>query len=86
MQSNKNKIRVWSALELLWKGVPLREALEMYKANIIEFFDSMHTKELYIPAFDLLINKDDIVFLILNKTDLVSENGSVKTIPFKDAE
>ena len=82
---SKNKIRVWSALEELWKGIPLREALSMYEADLLEYFDVRHTKEIFIPAFNKILHKEDYVLLIKKKEDLVIDNGSVKIIFYSDA-
>ena len=82
---DKNKIRVWSALEELWKGIPLRDALDMYKADLLDYFDTRHTKEIFIPAFNKILHKEDYVLLVTKKQDLIKENGSVKLVPYSDA-
>lgn len=83
---DKNKIRVWSALEQLWSGIPFREALDMYKADLMKYFDARHTKEIFIPAFNKILHKEDYILLIKKRQDLVKDNGSVKLIPYSDAK
>ena len=79
---DKNKVRVWGALEELWKGIPFRVALEMYEADLINYFDVRHTKELFVPAFNKIIHKEDFIVLINDEKDLVKDNGSVKVVPY----
>ena len=63
-----NRKRVWSALFELWKGISLREAMRIHKADLLAYLDGKHPKELYIPAMNIIINKEDYILLIkLNK-------------------
>ena len=83
---DKNKKRVWSALEELWRGISLREALHFYEADLLVYFETRHTKEIFIPAFNKILHKEDYVLLLIKKEDLIIKNGSIKIIPYSDAE
>jgi len=77
----KNKIRVWSALEDLWFGLPLRLSLDKHKADLNLYYDSKRTKSIYIPAFDKNLTR--VEYRLLEKYDLdLVKNGQLELIEY----
>jgi len=57
--------------------------MRIHKADLLTYFDGKHPKELYIPAMNIIINKEDYILLIKLNKDLVLENEKVKVIDYE---
>jgi hypothetical protein len=77
-----NKIAVWSALEELWYGIPLRKALDRHKADLNKYYDSKRKKSLYIPAFDKNLTRREYELMVKFGLDLVKE-GELELIEYE---
>ncbi len=78
-----NKKKVWSALEDLWTGMSLRQALKHKQADIMAFFDSKHEKEIYIPAFEMYLHKMEYELLIEKGKDIALQGNEPELIDYK---
>jgi hypothetical protein len=77
-----NKKLVWSALEDLWYGISLREALDHHKADLLLYFKTKRKKSLYIPAFDKNLTKREYLLLVEHGLDL-RINGELELIDYE---
>jgi len=80
--NNYNKILVWSALEELWYGVPLRVALSRHNADFELYFETKRDKSIYIPAFDKNFSLREYNILCKFNLDLVSNGNKLELIKY----
>jgi hypothetical protein len=74
---------VWEALERLWYGISLRDALEMTGADLEAYFKAKRKKSIYIPAFDKNLDIREYQMLVKFDLDLTLRNTRLELIAYE---